>query len=173
MRDRETERLLLRRWRAVDLDPYAAICADPEVMRYISDGRARTREEAAGELAHIEAHWKRRGWGLWAAELRETGELIGFIGLSEPAFIPELIGSVEVGWRLGRAHWSRGLATEGARAALDAAFGELELEEVVSLIQPENVASVRVAEKLGMRYDGRADHPRGMPVAVYRLSAPA
>jgi RimJ/RimL family protein N-acetyltransferase len=170
MRDRETERLVLRRWRAGDLDPYAAICADPVVMRYVGGGEARTREEAAAELAHIDAHWERHGWGLWAAELRETTELIGFIGLAEPTFIPELIGSVEVGWRLGRAHWNRGLATEGARAALDAAFGELELEQVVSLIHPENVASVRVAEKLGMRDDGRANHPRGLEVRVYRLS---
>src|SRR5205814_210092 len=136
---------------------YAAICADPEVMRFISGGGARTREEFATELAFIEAHWERHDWGLWAAELRDTAELIGFVGLAEPAFIPELIGSVEVGWRLGRRHWNRGLATEGGRAALDAAFDELELEEVVSLIDPGNVASVRVAEKLGLRYDGAAN----------------
>jgi RimJ/RimL family protein N-acetyltransferase len=169
MRDRETERLLLRRWRREDLDPYARICADPEVMRFIADGATRTHDEAATELSYIEAHWERHGWGLWAAELRETSALIGFVGLSEPTFIPELIGSVEVGWRLGRDHWNQGLATEGARVAVEAAFGELELEELVSIITPGNVASVRVAEKLGMRYDGPVTHPRGFPVEVYRL----
>jgi RimJ/RimL family protein N-acetyltransferase len=169
MRDRETERLLLRRWRPDDLDPYARMAADPETMRYIAGGGTRTREEAATELSFIEDHWERHGWGLWAAELRETGELVGMVGLSEPMFIPELIGSVEVGWRIGREHWNQGLATEGARAALEAAFGELELEEVVSIINPANAASVRVAEKLGMRYGGPVVDPRGYPTGVYRL----
>src|SRR5581483_7844049 len=98
-----------------------------------------------------------------------TGELIGFVGLAEPAFIPELIGSVEVGWRLARAHWNRGLATEGAREALDAGFGELGLEEIVSIIDPGNAASLRVAEKLGMRRDGTARDWRGSEVWLFRI----
>jgi RimJ/RimL family protein N-acetyltransferase len=169
MDDRETNRLRLRRWRAEDLEPYARINADPEVMRFIAGGVPKTREECAADLAYVEAHWERHGFGLWAAELKASGELIGFVGLSEPTFIPELIGSVEVGWRLGREHWNQGLATEGARASLDAAFCELELDEVVSIIDPGNHASVRVAEKLGMEYGGPVQHPLGFPVGVYRF----
>jgi RimJ/RimL family protein N-acetyltransferase len=167
MRERETERLLLRRWRPGDLEAYAAICADPEVMRFL--GGPASRRQAAEQLARFADHWDRHGFGLWAAELRESRDLIGFVGLAEPAFIPELIGSVEVGWRLARSHWGRGLATEGARAALDVAFGELELEEVVSIIDPANLASLRVAEKLGMRRDGTARDFRGNEVVVYRI----
>jgi RimJ/RimL family protein N-acetyltransferase len=172
MRDRETARLRLRRWHAEDLEPYTRINADPEVMRFIAGGMPKTPEECAADLAYVEDHWERHGFGLWAAELKSSGELIGFVGLSEPTFIPELIGTVEVGWRLGREHWNQGLATEGARAALDAGFSELDLAEIVSVIDPDNRASVRVAEKLGMTYGGPVRHPLGFAVGVYRLSAP-
>jgi RimJ/RimL family protein N-acetyltransferase len=170
MRDRETARLVLRRWRAEDLDAYARMAADPEVMRFV--GGVRSRDGAALDLARMEEHWERHGFGLWAAELRSSSEVIGFVGLSEPAFIPELIGSVEVGWRLERAFWGRGLATEGGRAALDAAFGELELEEVCSIIHPDNAASRRVAEKLGMDPDGTALHPDGTRLTLFRQFRP-
>ena len=166
MRDRETDRLRLRRWRPEDLDPYARIVADREVMRFV--GGVRSREEAARDLARVEDHWERHGFGLWAAELRSSGELIGFVGLSEPAFIPELIGSVEVGWRLGRPWWGRGLATEGGRAALEAAFGELELDEICCIVHPENAASLRVAEKLALERDGTATHPDGTELTLFR-----
>ena len=167
MGDRETDRLILRRWRADDLDPYARLVADPDVMRFV--GGVRSREDAALDLARVEDHWERHGFGLWAAELRETRELIGFVGLAEPAFIPELIGSVEVGWRLARAFWGRGLATEGGRAALDAAFEDLALDEVCSIGHPDNGAALRVAEKLGMERDGTALHPDGTELALFRF----
>jgi RimJ/RimL family protein N-acetyltransferase len=170
MRDRETARLRLRRWRPEDLDAYARLVADPEVMQFV--GGVRSREAAALDLQRIEDHWERHGFGLWAAELRETSELVGFVGLAEPAFIPELIGSVEVGWRLSRAHWGRGLATEGGRAALDAAFGELNLEEVCCIVHPQNTASLRVAEKLGLERDGAARHPDGTDLALFRAFRP-
>jgi RimJ/RimL family protein N-acetyltransferase len=116
-----TERLVLRRWRPEDLDPYVEICADSEVMRWIGKGQVRTRGEWARALASFERAWKDRGFGLFAAELRAAGGLIGFVGLSIPDFLPEILPSVEIGWRLAAAHWGKALATEGARAAL--AFG--------------------------------------------------
>jgi RimJ/RimL family protein N-acetyltransferase len=138
-------------------------------MRFIAGGVPKSREECVADLDYVEAHWERHGFGLWAAELKATGELIGFVGLSEPTFIPELVGTVEVGWRLGRAQWNQGLATEGGRAAVAAGFDEIGLEEIVSIIDPENVASVRVAEKLGMTYGGPVRHPQGFDVGVYRI----
>jgi RimJ/RimL family protein N-acetyltransferase len=118
----ETERLLLRDWRASDREPFAALNADPEVMRFI--GAALTRAQSDELIARIEAHWNDHGYGLWCAAPREDpGACLGFIGLSIPAFLPAVLPAVEVGWRLARGAWGRGLATGGARAAIGHAFG--------------------------------------------------
>src|SRR3954447_12729160 len=93
-----TDRLVLRRWRPEDLAPFAALCADPEVMRWIGTGRTLRRREAATVLAVFERHWEEHGFGLWAVEA--DGELAGFAGLAVPSFLPAILPAVEVGWRL-------------------------------------------------------------------------
>jgi RimJ/RimL family protein N-acetyltransferase len=147
-----TERLLLRRWRPADAEPLAAINADPEVMRYIGRGAVLGRGLSDDLLTRFEREWRDRGFGLWAVEEQATpGELLGFCGLSVPMFLPEVLPCVEVGWRLARAAWGRGLATEAARAALAFGFGpEHGMREILAIVSPGNERSLRVAEKLGM-----------------------
>jgi RimJ/RimL family protein N-acetyltransferase len=155
-----TERLVLRAWRPADRVPFSAINADPDVMRYIRDGRPMTRAESDHLLEAIQSHWAEHGFGLWCAAPREDPDAcLGFIGLAVPSFLPVVLPAVEVGWRLARSAWGRGLATEGARAALSHAFGPLGLSSVISIIDPVNERSVRVAEKLGMRPAATHRHP--------------
>jgi RimJ/RimL family protein N-acetyltransferase len=155
-----TERLMLRPWRPADRAPFAAMNADPEVMRYVRDGSPMTHEQSDELVDAIEAHWERHGFGLWcAAPLDDPDACIGFIGLAIPSFLPAVLPAVEVGWRLARPAWGRGLATEGARAALAHAFGPLALNSVISVIDPNNERSIRVAEKLGMRHEASHLHP--------------
>jgi RimJ/RimL family protein N-acetyltransferase len=172
----ETERLLLRRWRAADLEPFARINRDPAGMEYLPAPLSRA---ASDEMAdRIEAHFRRHGFGLWAAELRENEEFIGFIGLSVPRFEAAFTPCVEIGWRLARDHWGKGLATEGARAAMQHAFVELRMPSLVSFTVPANVRSRRVMEKIGMTHDAADDfdHPslpdghRLRKHVLYRLS---
>jgi RimJ/RimL family protein N-acetyltransferase len=157
----ETERLILRPWRAaVDLPALAALNADAEVMRWIAPHRPLLPEESAALLERIEAHWREHGYGLWAVEPRDGGAgCIGFAGLSIPSFLPEVLPTVEVGWRLNRAWWGRGVATEAARASVAHGFGTLGLRSVVSIIDARNERSLRVAEKLGMRPGRDRLHP--------------
>jgi ribosomal-protein-alanine N-acetyltransferase len=157
--DLQTERLLLRRWRDTDRDPFARMNADPRVME--SFPALLTREESDALVGRIEAHFDDHGWGAWAAELRATGEFIGFVGLNVPVFHAHFTPCVEIAWRLAAEHWGRGLATEGARATLDYGLTELCLPEVVSFTTVTNRRSRRVMEKLGMRHDAAADfdHP--------------
>jgi RimJ/RimL family protein N-acetyltransferase len=169
----ETPRLLLRRWRPTDLPTLAAIYADPEVMRYIADGSVRSRDETSAALQRMERDWDERGFGLFALELRETGELIGWAGLAVPLFLPELLPAVEIGWRLGRAHWGRGYATEAAREVLRYGFDEAGLERIVSIFHPDNHASGNVMRKLGMTLDRTTTVPsHGGPATVMATSAP-
>ena len=155
-----TDRLILRGWREDDLDAYAAITADPEVMRFM--GGTLDRAGTWRQMAFITGHWELRGYGLWVVE--RNGELIGRIGLLNPEGWPGL----EVGWLLGRAAWGHGYATEAARAAVEYAWRELGARHLISLIAPGNVLSQRVAERLGMRptedYDLGGQH-----VVIHRL----
>jgi RimJ/RimL family protein N-acetyltransferase len=168
-----TARLLLRSWRPADRGPFAALNADPEVVRHVRDGRPMTREESDGLLEAIEVHWEEHGFGLWCVAPRdEPDACLGFVGLAIPSFLPAVLPAVEIGWRLARGAWGRGLATEGARASLEHAFGPLELRAVISLIGPENTRSVRVAEKLGMRRSASHIHPAtGVKLNAYEISA--
>ena len=167
-----TARLLLRSWRPADRAPFAALNADPEVVRYLRNGRPMTRAESDLLLDAIEAHWDEHGFGLWcAAPLDEPDACLGFVGLAIPSFLPAVLPAVEVGWRLARPAWGRGLATEGAVASLEHAFGALALRSVVSLIDPANARSIRVAEKLGMRRGAAHRHPvTGVRLHVYEIS---
>jgi ribosomal-protein-alanine N-acetyltransferase len=154
-----TERLALRAWRPSDLDAFAALNADPEVMRYFPRPLARGESDALA--ARIRADWERHGFGLWALERRADGRFLGFAGLSVPGFDAHFTPCVEIGWRLERAAWGRGYATEAARAALAFGLAELGLGRIVSFTAVENRRSRRVMERLGMTHDERDDfdHP--------------
>jgi RimJ/RimL family protein N-acetyltransferase len=151
----ETERLLLRGWREGDLDAYARITADPEVMRHMFPPRPQTREEAALDVLLMQEHWHEHGFGHWVAEEKETGRLVGRVGVKRHRDWHLDPQCTEVGWLLDRAVWGRGLATEGARAAVAYCFDELERPEVISIARPENAASRRVMEKSGLSLAGR------------------
>jgi RimJ/RimL family protein N-acetyltransferase len=162
----ETERLLLRAWKPSDEAPFAALNADPEVTRYLR-GPMR-RDESDELLAQIRGHWQEHGFGLYAVEVKDGGAFAGFVGLAVPSFLPEVLPAVEVGWRLAREHWGRGYATEGAQASLAHGFGELGLRQIISIIDPRNVASIRVAERLGMARGRDRIHPVArLRLAVY------
>lgn len=112
-----------------------------------------------------------RGFGLWATCLRDSGRVVGFVGLSVPTFLPEVMPAVEIGRRLARDCWGQGLATEGARAALEDGFTRCVLDEVVSIYQPANAASGRVMERIGMTPVLDTILPQhGYPVRVYRIT---
>lgn len=162
VRQIETPRLLLRKWQESDRAPFAAMNADPEVMRYFPAALAAEESNAAVDLIHH--HFSRHGFGWWAVELKETNEFAGFIGLWVPSFEAHLTPCVEIGWRLAARFWNRGLATEGASAVLRFAHTGLGIAEIVSFTAVENAASRRVMEKIGMVRDpgGDFDHP-GIP----------
>jgi RimJ/RimL family protein N-acetyltransferase len=164
----ETERLVLRMFRETDFEAYTRIFADPEVMRYVSDGKPLSRQEAWRSLAFQLGHWALRGYGMWAVEEKASGSLVGRIGLLNPEGWP----GFELGWALGREHWGKGYATEGARRALAYAFTDLGREHVISVILPENLASIRVAERLGETLEGRVVL-FGREALVYGIHRPA
>jgi RimJ/RimL family protein N-acetyltransferase len=166
-----TDRLLLRSWCPSDRAPFARLNADPEVARFLNDGVPLTRAESDALLDAIEAHWHGHGFGLWCAAPREDPDAcLGFVGLAVPSFLPAVLPAVEVGWRLARTAWGRGLATEGARASLRHAFEDLELQAVISIIEPANERSIRVAQKLGMRRGADHLHPRtGRRLTAYEI----
>jgi RimJ/RimL family protein N-acetyltransferase len=166
-REIDTPRLRLRQFREDDLDAYARITSDPEVMRYVG-GAALSRDEAWRSLGYLLGHWLIRGFGLWAAEEKATGALVGRIGLYQPEGWPGL----EVGWLVDRPRWGEGFASEGGAAALRHAFERLAAQRVISVIEPGNAASIRVAEKLGERFL-RRQQLQGKQVLVYAIDRDA
>lgn len=140
----ETERLLMREWRASDIDAFAGIYADAEVMRFLG-GEPLTRNDAWRSMAGAAGHWMLRGYGLWVVERKCDAAVIGRVGLINPEGWPAL----EVGWTLGRPYWGQGYATESARAALNYAFVTQPVDKMISLIAPGNEASQAVASRLG------------------------
>ena len=164
----ETERLVLREVRAEDFESHAAMVGDADVMRYIGEGRALARDEAWRVLAVLAGHWQLRGYGMWAVTVRGEDRMIGRVGF----YYPEGWPGFEIGWALERAAWSKGYATEAARRALAYAFDELRQEKVISVIHPENAASIRVAERIGERFD--RTHPiRGEDRLIYSVARAA
>jgi RimJ/RimL family protein N-acetyltransferase len=148
----QTERLVLRTWHADDLEPFVALNADPRVMAHVGARRPLSPAESELLLAQVNRHWEDHGFGLWAVERRFDGSApIGFVGLAIPSFLPAVLPAVEVGWRLAAEAWGRGYAIEAARASVDCAWAALRLERLVSIIDPANERSLRVAAKLGMR----------------------
>ncbi len=163
----ETDRLKLRMWRESDFDEYAAMSADPLVMQYLTPGRVATRADAWRAMAFFMGHWQMRGYGHWAVEEKASGRMIGRIGFLNPEGWP----GFEIGWTLARHAWGKGYATEGARSALRYAFDVLDRPHVISLIHPENTPSMRVAERIGEKREGRA-RVNDTDVLVYGIDRP-
>ena len=171
-----TGRLYLRRWRASDRQPFAALNADPRVMEYFP--APLPREESDALAARIEGHFEQHGFGLWAVEIVDIAPFAGFIGLSVPRFEAHFTPCVEIGWRLAAGYWGCGYATEGAQAVLAFGFEQLHLAEIVSCTVPDNRRSRRVMERLGMIRIPADDFdhpvlPEGHPLrrhVLYRLA---
>jgi len=153
-----TDRLLMRRWLDSDREPFAALNADPEVMRYFPSPLDRAASDALAD--RIETRFDELGYGLWALAITETGEFIGFTGLNPmPDDVPGA-GGVEVGWRLAKRAWHRGYATEAARAALTVAFDGVGLSEIWSMTAVLNEPSRAVMRRLGLTWVASFDHPK-------------
>ncbi|MBI4500942.1 MAG: GNAT family N-acetyltransferase [Gemmatimonadetes bacterium] len=161
----ETERLLLRPFRDTDIDAYAVMCADPEVMRYVGDRGVLSRDDAWRQMAMLVGHWHLRGFGMWAVEERATATFVGRVGLHFPDGWPDR----EVAWALARPYWDRGFGLEAARAALTHAFGPLQWQRAISLIDPENRRSIHLAERLGEQFEREVDM-RGHCVHLYAIA---
>jgi RimJ/RimL family protein N-acetyltransferase len=172
-----TTRLLLRRWRDRDREPFARMNADPEVMEHFPGVLERSASDAL--VDRIEAHFAAHGFGVWAVEVQGGEPFLGFVGLFHVGFDSHFTPAVEIAWRLARSAWGRGYATEAAGEACRLAFEDLRLPEIVSFTVPANVRSRAVMERNGMIRDPRDDfdHPElaeGHPLrrhVLYRLSA--
>ena len=160
----ETDRLVLRFPRESDFEAYAKICADPEVMHFLG-GKPMTELEAWRHMAFVIGHWYFRGYGPWVVEEKASGRLVGRIGFTNPAGWP----GFELGWTLGRESWGKGYATEAARRALEYAFTEMNRDHVISCIAPDNIRSIKVAERLGEKVEGKTQL-LGKEVLIYGIS---
>ena len=167
MTELSTDRLLLRQWRDSDPEPFAVMNADPAVMEHFP--APLTREQADELIDRASAAIDERGWGLWALEVRDTGEFIGFTGLSVPSFEAHFTPAVEIGWRLMKGAWGNGYATEAARAALAYGFGPADLDEIVSFTATTNLPSQRVMQRIGMTHDEADDFDHVRLPAGHRL----
>ena len=176
MSELATDRLTLRQWRDADLQPFAELNADPEVMRYFP--ATVTRAQSDGFAGYMRETIDRQGWGLWAVEVTDGPPFIGFVGLNRVTFEEHFTPAVEVGWRLARPFWGNGYATEAASAAVRFGFEQIDLDEIVSFTTTSNEPSIRVMRRIGMRHDaaGDFDHPmvaEGSPLrrhVLYRLA---
>ncbi len=173
-----TNRLALRQWRDDDLEPFVAMSDDPAVMEHIGDGTTRDREEATASFENVRATWGPLDGaerpGLFALERLDDQRFIGFCGLSSPDFLPELLPTLEIGWRLDSSAWGDGYATEAATAVLDWAFAADGggLDRVVAAITLGNDRSVAVAERLAMSVERRTIIPAHQSwVDIYELDA--
>jgi RimJ/RimL family protein N-acetyltransferase len=162
----ETSRLRLRALANADWEAYSRMCADAETMQFIGEGKTLTRAETWRSIAFFLGHWELRGYGMWAVEEKATGAFLGRVGLHKPEDWPGL----EIGWMIDRNRWREGFASEAGRAAMDFAFGQLNIDRLISLIHPRNAGSVRVAEKLGMNR-GAALMLQGREVLVYERAS--
>jgi RimJ/RimL family protein N-acetyltransferase len=167
-------RVLLRAWRAEDLEPFGALNADRRVMEHYP--AALTRAESDDLVRRVIPQFTTLGFSLWAVEVPNVAPFIGYVGLVEPTFETRFTPCVEIGWRLAFPFWGHGYATEGARAVLAFGFADAGLDEIVSFTVPANRRSVAVMERLNMTHDGEFNHPRlpqGHPLqrhVLYRLS---
>jgi RimJ/RimL family protein N-acetyltransferase len=154
MTELDTERLVLRRWRDSDLEPWAVMNADPAVREHL--GALLTREQSDASVARFQAAFAANGFGWFAVEVRATGEFIGLAGLDEVDEEMPFTG-VEIGWRLPRAAWGHGYATEAARAVLAFGFETVGLDEILALTTATNLRSQAVMRRIGMTRDPADD----------------
>ena len=161
----ETERLILRPFREDDVGALFAVSQDPEVVRFIGDRRVPTLQESWRAVAGWIGHWAMRGYGQWAIEERSSERFVGRAGIINPAEWP----GPEVGYLLGRNWWGRGYATEAASAAMNWGFDQVGFDELISLIDPDNAASIAVATRLGESLRGEVDLG-GNRVLIYAIS---
>jgi RimJ/RimL family protein N-acetyltransferase len=161
----ETERLSLRPFREDDVSALFGLLQEPDVFRFVGDRRAPTLQETWRAVAGWIGHWAMRGYGQWAVEERGSGRFVGRAGIINPAEWP----GPEVGYLLGRAWWGRGYATEAASAAMDWGFQQIGFDDLISLIDPDNKASVAVATRLGEKLRGETDL-LGNQVLIYGIS---
>lgn len=169
----ETERLVLRRWRPRDRGAWLGVWADPSVWRSLRPDLGADSQYALERFEQHLDHWSEHGFGLWAVEERPSRAIGGWIGAAHPTFVPELGDEVEIGWTLRARYRGRGLATEGAAAALGAAFEHLDIPRAIALIERSNRASARVARRIGMRPADTVLHPEaGLELGVYEARAP-
>ena len=154
MADLSTDRLILRSWRESDVQPWAAMNADPRVREYL--GGLLTGEQSAASAARFQAQLDERGFGFWAVEVRGTGEFIGFTGLDQVEEGMPFTG-IEIGWRLARSAWGHGYATEAAVASLAFGFQALALPEILAVTTVGNVRSQAVMRRIGMTRDPAED----------------
>jgi RimJ/RimL family protein N-acetyltransferase len=156
----ETKRLILRTWLTKDIESFYLINQDPKVIECLPGSLS--KEEVENFIAAKNKQQDTRGFTLWAVELKETHDLIGFIGLNYTDWGSKFTPAVEVGWRLGSQYWDNGYATEGAKAALKYAFEKVGLNAIISFTVPENVRSIRIMEKIGLNrdIDGDFNHPK-------------
>ncbi|MFI5140526.1 MAG: GNAT family N-acetyltransferase [Sphingobacteriales bacterium] len=156
----ETPRLILRTWKQEDAQSYLAMNNDPKVVEFLRGTMNLSEVNVFINAMNIQSDQK--GYTLWATELKETGEMIGFIGLNFIDFAAHFAPAVEIGWRLGSQYWGKGYATEGALASLDFGFNQAGLSEIVAITVPVNTRSRAVMEKIGMKHDLAGDfaHPK-------------
>jgi RimJ/RimL family protein N-acetyltransferase len=170
-----TPRLLLRNWELSDLDDLHAVNSNPNVMRHFPT--VMTKEETLAQLKRFQNHQDKEGFSYFAAELKETGECIGFIGMARQNYTAEFTPCVDIGWRLKESAWGKGYATEGAKACLEFAWNELKLQEVYAIAVPQNESSFHVMKKIGMHYYGDffhqalVDYPELHRCKSYRIEA--
>ena len=170
----ETDRLSLRRWTLDDGDAMAAIWRERDIWSALRPEIPFDPDAGHDMLNRHVEHWRLHGFGLWAVMERPSDEIVGWVGPSHPAFVPELSDRIEIGWTLRPASWGRGIATEGGSAAIDAVFEHLDADEVISLIHHTNGRSLAVAGRLGMRHARDVLHPElGEDLRVYALSRSA
>lgn len=172
----KTERLVLRTWQEKDLEPFAAMNQDPKVMECFPN--CLTLPETHAMIERFTKHIAQHGFGLFACELTESKEFMGFVGLNIPTITAHFTPCVEVGWRLAARFWDKGFATEAAKAVLQLGFNEYQLKEIVAFTAEQNKRSRRVMEKLGMQHDEidnfyhpniPKDHPLSLHV-LYRIT---
>jgi RimJ/RimL family protein N-acetyltransferase len=167
----ETERLELRRWTEEEWPRVLSVWSDPQVWRSLEGARDFDESFVRARFDHHVENWALDGFGLLTAIERSTGETAGWIGPARPDFVEGLEHEVEIGWSLRGAFRGRGLATEGARASIDAVFEYVPVERAIALIAPENEQSIAVAERVGMTFWSDARHARtGQPLRVYELT---
>lgn len=153
----ETKRLILRRWKESDFEPFARLNADKRVMEYFP--QRLSEEQTKNLIDFIETSFDKHDMGLWAVEVKGTGDFVGFVGLWKPTFESKFTPCVEVGWRLLYEHWGNGYAPEAGLASLADGFDRLGLSQIVSFTSIHNKKSIRVMEKLGLSFQEEFDHP--------------